>query len=90
MHDQTAHFIADRSLSLSYEAVQFPATAETSLAWLHRAVGWAEKRGLTALVHEIQEHCHRVVISQTDNSDFEFDVLELSPEQIVSAGTQQL
>jgi hypothetical protein len=42
----TTHFIKDRADTLLYEAVHFPATTETALAWLDRALDWAEKRGL--------------------------------------------
>lgn len=39
--NEAAYFIHARAQSLSYEAVQFRATAKTALAWLHRAVAWA-------------------------------------------------
>lgn len=50
----TGHFIADRAQTLAYEAIQFPATAETALAWLHRAVACAEGKGLTVLAGELR------------------------------------
>lgn len=53
-------FIEDRALSLSYEAVQFPTTAMTALAWLHRAMAWAEARGLTDLQETLNAHLRRV------------------------------
>ncbi|MDL2315468.1 hypothetical protein LJC59_00095 [Desulfovibrio sp. OttesenSCG-928-A18] len=49
----TSHFIADRAQSLVYEAIQFPSTAETALAWLHRAVAYAEGKGMTVLADEL-------------------------------------
>lgn len=54
----TACFIKDRALSLSYEAVQFPATAETVLAWLGRAMAWTKTRGLNTLAKELEAMCY--------------------------------
>lgn len=58
--NEAAHFIQDRAQSLSYEAVQFTATAKTALAWLHRAMAWAEARGLTDLQETLNAHLRRV------------------------------
>ena len=81
----TSHFIADRAQTITYEAIRFPATAETSFAWLRRAVGWAQKRGLTSLVREVQICIFRIEI-QEETFMFDADILELRPEQIVEVG----
>ena len=49
----TAYFIKDRALSLTYEAIRFPDTAQVALAWLRRAHEWAARRGLKDLLAEI-------------------------------------
>ena len=77
--NQTAYFIADRAETLAYEAVHFPATAETVLAWLRRAVDWAAKRGLISLTRDVQTCIFRIEIQDAD-------ILELQPEQIVEVG----
>lgn len=77
--NQTAYFIADRAETLAYEAVHFPATAETVLTWLRRAVDWAAKRGLISLARDVQTCIFRIEIQDAD-------ILELQPEQIVEVG----
>jgi hypothetical protein len=62
---EAAYFIQARALSLAYEAIQFPATAEVVLAWLYRAVAEAERRGLPQLADEVRAAAQRV----TDHED---------------------
>lgn len=50
---ETAYFIKDRALSLTYEAIQFPATSGVALAWLHRAMAKAQKFGMKDLADDI-------------------------------------
>ena len=54
--NQTAYFIADRALSLAFEAVQKPDTAPTALAWIYRAIGWAKKHTATELEEPLTAH----------------------------------
>ena len=58
--NEDAYFIQARAQSLSYEAVQFPATAPAALAWIHRAVAWAEARGLKPLVDSVRAASQRI------------------------------
>ena len=58
--NEAAHFIQARAQSLSYEAVQFPNTAKAALAWLHRAVAWAEARGLKPLADSVRAGSQRI------------------------------
>ena len=62
----TAYFIKDRALSLAYEADQFPAAAETVLAWFGRAVAWTKARGLNALAKELEAMCYGMNCSHED------------------------
>lgn len=55
MPSQTAYFIKDRTDTLLFEACQYPATAETAIAWMRRAAAWAEKNNQTWLVDYL--HC---------------------------------
>ena len=52
--DTTAYFIRDRALSLAYEAVQFPATAQVAFIWLHRALAYAKNSGMEPLADDIK------------------------------------
>ena len=47
------HFLADRALTLLYEARQFPQTAPVARAWLFRAELWARQQGLLDLVDSL-------------------------------------
>ena len=64
--NQTAYFIADRAETLAYEAVHFPATAETVLAWFRRAVAWTKARGLNTLAKELEAMCYGMNCSHED------------------------
>ena len=54
--NQTAYFIADRAETIAYEAVHFPATAPVILAWIYRAIGWAQKKRLAELEETLTAH----------------------------------
>lgn len=54
--DTTAYFIKDRALSLAYEAVRFPSTADSALAWLRRAMVWATVNGNSQLFSTLRRH----------------------------------
>ncbi|WP_165072865.1 hypothetical protein [Desulfovibrio sp. ZJ200] len=54
--DTKACFINDRALSLAYEAVRFPATAESALAWLRRAMAVATANGNSQLFSALRRH----------------------------------
>ena len=58
--NETAYFIKDRAQSLAYEGRRFPDKAKAALAWLHRAVDWAEQRGMTPLADEVRAAARRV------------------------------
>lgn len=45
------HFLADRALSLRYEARRFPQTASVSAAWIRRAELWARRRRRNRLLN---------------------------------------
>lgn len=47
------HFLADRALSLRYEARRFPQTASVSAAWIRRAADWALRHGFQELAHSL-------------------------------------
>ncbi len=47
------HFLADRALSLRYEARQFPQTAPVARAWLERAADWALRHGFQELADSL-------------------------------------
>ena len=47
------HFLADRALSLSYEARRFPQTASVSAAWIRLAENWALHHGFRDLAHSL-------------------------------------
>ena len=53
--NQTAYFIKDRTDTLLFEACQYPATATTAVAWIRRAMTWAEKNNQKWLVDYL--HC---------------------------------
>lgn len=52
----TAYFIRARALSLAYEAVRFPSTADSALAWLRRAMAWATVNGNSQLFSALRRH----------------------------------
>ena len=54
--DAKACFINDRALSLAYEAVRFPATGDSALAWLRRAMAWATVNGNSQLFSTLRRH----------------------------------
>lgn len=58
----TAHFIQDRAQALAYEAIQFPATAQTAYLWLDRAADAALKiyPGGLALAVELENIMDRI------------------------------
>lgn len=56
----TAYFIQDRALSLTYEAIRYPATADTVLAWLGRARAWAERHGMKPLAETLLAAAKRI------------------------------
>lgn len=47
------HFLADRALSLRYEARRFPQTASVSAAWIRRAENWALHHGFRDLANSL-------------------------------------
>ena len=56
----TANFIADRALSLAYEAIQFPKSAKAAITWLGRARIWATKNGIWTLEQALNAHLMRI------------------------------
>ena len=60
----TAYFIKDRALSLSYEAIRFPETAETVLAWLRRASDWSKTHRRDGLARIINTRIAHIVSSK--------------------------
>lgn len=54
------YFIFDRVETLSFEAIRFPETAKTALAYLWRAFAWAERRGFDRLAGFIGAHIAHV------------------------------
>lgn len=57
----TAYFISDRAQSLVYEALKFPETAEMAIAWLGRAMDWAQSQKLTAIENTLNHHLLSIV-----------------------------
>ena len=51
-----ACFIGDRAATLAYEAVRFPTTADSAVAWLRRAMAWATANDNQQLFSAL--HCH--------------------------------
>ena len=47
------HFLADRALTLRYEARRFPQTAAVSAAWMRRAETWALNNGFQELADSL-------------------------------------
>ena len=60
---ETASLIADKAQSLAYEAVRFPSTAPVALAWLHRALAWAEANRVKELERVLVSHGIRISAS---------------------------
>lgn len=53
-------FIGDRAATLAYEAVRFPTTADSAVAWLRRAMAWATANGNQQLFSALR--CHYAYI----------------------------
>lgn len=47
------YFLADRALTLRYEARKWPQTAAVSAAWMRRAETWALNNGFQELAHRL-------------------------------------
>ena len=63
----TAHFIADRALTLVYEARRFPAATPTARAWLRQAVNWAVRRRQFALCGQLNQHLHTIGYERSES-----------------------
>lgn len=66
LRQTTQLFIADRALSLAYEAKQFPQTSLVALAWFNLARGWAEQRSMKALTTTLLSTMQRIEYSMDD------------------------
>ena len=60
----TAAFIADRALTLTYEAKQFPHTSVTVENWLLLALRWAEQHKCTELANSLRVSIHELFTIQ--------------------------
>ena len=59
------YFLADRALTLSYEARKNQQTAPVARAWLERAADWALRNGFQNLADKL---CKQAREMQEDNS----------------------
>ena len=54
------HFLADRALTLLYEARQFPQTASVSSAWLRQAEAWAWQHHKSSLHKTLVDYLNTI------------------------------
>jgi hypothetical protein len=59
-------FIADRALTLTYEAKQFPHTSVTVENWLLLALRWAERHKCVELANSLRVNIHELFTLQEE------------------------